>query len=224
MSASLQLLVHFVQQPWKGHAHDAGGIHALGPRWPRDGRSNSASRRRPWRLRGPGPADHEPERRQEPGTGLCGTRAVPTWLAAVFRVGRYAEDLPGRWTNGSTVACGCSSSSSGNAERPSTGSSAAGRPAERSRAWGHVSRRAGGMLPPTKLSKSPCPANTSSPSEWFVWSDARYLNSPNRRMRTRMSGGVGGGQPGSPAAPYPDRRRATRPATSSDGSLDRRMS
>jgi hypothetical protein len=30
------------------------------------------------------------------------------------------------------------------------------------------------------------------------------LNFSNRRMRTRMSGGVGGGQPGSPAAPYPD--------------------
>ena len=31
-----------------------------------------------------------------------------------------------------------------------------------------------------------------------------HLNSPNRRMRTRMSGGVGGEEPGSPALPYPD--------------------
>ncbi len=30
------------------------------------------------------------------------------------------------------------------------------------------------------------------------------LNSPNRRVRTRMPGGVGGEGPGSPVLPYPD--------------------
>jgi hypothetical protein len=39
----------------------------------------------------------------------------------------------------------------------------------------------------------------------------RDLNLPNRRMRTRTSGGVGGAQRGEPAAPYPDRVITGRP-------------
>jgi hypothetical protein len=49
---------------------------------------------------------------------------------------------------------------------------------------------AGGMLRRTKHCTSRCPARTSSR---LVSRDLRAnLNSPNRRMRTRMSGGVRG--------------------------------
>ena len=45
-------------------------------------------------------------------------------------------------------------------------------------------------------STSPCP--TSSSTSWGCPGLPRNLNSPNRRMRTRMSGGVGGDGQGSP--------------------------
>jgi hypothetical protein len=51
-------------------------------------------------------------------------------------------------------------------------------------------------------STSPCPRATSTNSACRGL--PRNLNSPNRRMRTRTSGGVGGDRRGKPRRPYPN--------------------
>jgi hypothetical protein len=56
-----------------------------------------------------------------------------------------------------------------------------------------------GLLHSTPL----CPRVTLT--DWEYLGLPAYLNRSNRRMRTRMSGGVGGGVAGiSPVTPYPD--------------------
>ena len=59
----------------------------------------------------------------------------------------------------------------------------------------------------TALLKGPKPARRSPPSEPLAWTQQKSfaLNPANRRIRTRMYGGVGGEEPqGSPLSRLPD--------------------
>src|SRR5438094_4728816 len=96
-----------------------------------------------------------------------------------------------RWISGFIDECGCSCSNSGSGdERCITSCNVVVLRALRS-ASPLVSAEAGGTWPHTKRSRLLCRAPTSTRSESRVLPNAN-LNSPNRRMRTRMSGGVGG--------------------------------
>ncbi len=93
-------------------------------------------------------------------------------------------------TNGFAIACARCNSNSGNVARRSF----ANYPPEESRStwppWPPDSRATGGESPRTRHSKSPSPSATTTRK---VCRDLpRNLTLPNRPVRTRMPGGVGG--------------------------------
>ena len=94
-------------------------------------------------------------------------------------------------TSGSPDGCGWCSSNSGSAGRPSTGNCEGGVCRSGFAGRRRLTPDAGGERPTTARSRPPCREST-----WTVWGFLGWhrtdLNFPNRRMRTRMSGGGGG--------------------------------
>jgi RNA-directed DNA polymerase len=160
--------------------------------WVAPGSSSSAeSRRRPWRT------SRSASGRSRPGTE--GERWRRWWRSygRTCRAGRLTSDWRIRRgssttsTSGSPDGCGRCSSNSGSAGPSSTGNCEGGVCRSGFAGRRRLTPDAGGERPTTARSRPPCQEST-----WTVWGFLGWhrtdLNFPNRRMRTRMSGGVGG--------------------------------
>ena len=116
-----------------------------------------------------------------------------TWLAGSSITGLRTRLASSRTsTHGSATGCGSSNSSSGGEERRSFGSCVPGESRRALPAAPPCSHATGGERLATSGSRPRCPRATST-----VWESRgllRNLNDSNRRMRTRTSGGVGGGE------------------------------
>src|SRR6266568_7342732 len=107
-----------------------------------------------------------------------------------------------RWTSGFVADCELSNSSSGNVGRPSTESCAPEEYPSAQHARRLLMHDATGGWPLIVGSTPLSPTSSSTNSECPDL--LRNLNHPDRRIRTRTSGGVGGAG-GQPRRPYPDR-------------------
>jgi hypothetical protein len=105
------------------------------------------------------------------------------------------------WTSGSAIDYAPCNRSSKSVARRLTANWSPGAPRPN---WPHRSRRtpvAGGT---TRPSASTPTFPTATSTGWASSGCAPHLNSPNRRMRTRTSGGVGGDGGATLRHPYPD--------------------
>ena len=102
-------------------------------------------------------------------------------------------------TSGSATACGSSNSRSGNVERRSFANCVRGEYPSTPPHWLPASRETGGGRRTAKRSESRCPRATTTDKESRGL--PANLNCSNRRMRTRMSGGVGGERRGQSRRP-----------------------
>ena len=122
--------------------------------------------------------------------------------SASARRRRCCADL----TSGSGDGCAPSPGSSGAMDGTGSGSCSGGTCRDGSRRRPRPARTAPGGSLPARLSTSPCPTLRLPRSAYPPW-PRRPLNPANRRVRTRMHGGVGGVEPqGSPLSRSEGRR------------------
>ncbi len=173
---------------WRGC--ESGSSWASPSGWPRGRRSKRGSPKKALaelkqRVRRADP----PNLRAEPAdrsSRICG---VSRGLEGLLPARGHAAGLRAIWTSGSAIDCErCNSSSGSGAGRPSANCALAGsRPARRLGAAIHS--HDGGELRDVAAHRA---SQSLSSTSWGFPGWARDLNSSNRRMRTRMSGGVGG--------------------------------
>ena len=157
----------------------------------------------PDEVQGASPADYKPEWRAEPATGGGRATALRAGVEGILRLSGYTGGFPrpGPMDPPPAAYVAITPVETGKDSVPGV----EGSRCEPRTSPGELlgSREAGGTWPRTTPCTRPCQGRTST--SWVCPGSRRTdLNSPNRQVRTRMPGGVGGEGPGSPVLPYPD--------------------
>jgi hypothetical protein len=133
--------------------------------------------------------DNQTQRRAEHEKRGCGAAEVSAGLEGILPTGGHPEGISSITTNGSATAYGRCSSSSGNAAPRSMPSCA-------NSTWQRTPRSVSPRTPAGGGATRPCWYMSVSIPATTIESEypdlLANLNLPNRRMRTRMSGGVAG--------------------------------